>query len=85
MKAALKGATFVSMTLYQIEFYGPSTRAIIMNTNDNVSRPIEPSRFNYDLARMSSAVASGTISLPRGLTHAERKEWIRKQLAQLNT
>lgn len=56
-----------------------------MNTNDNVSRPSEPSRFNYDLARMSSAVASGTISLPRGLTHSERKEWIRKQLAQLTT
>jgi len=56
-----------------------------MQRNEDTARRNEPARFNYDLARMSSAIESGSITLPRGQNHAERKEWIRAQLAKLDT
>lgn len=56
-----------------------------MQRHEDTTRPNEPVRFNYDLDRMSSAIASGSITLPRGQNHAERKEWIRAQLAKLDT
>jgi len=56
-----------------------------MQRHESTTRRNEPVQFNFDLARMTSAIESGSITLPRGQSHAERKEWIRAQLAKLDT
>lgn len=40
--------------------------------------------FNFDLERMKRAVEGPTISFPRGLTGAQRREFLRKRLAEID-
>lgn len=40
--------------------------------------------FNFDLDKMTEALNSGTISFPPGLTGEERREFIRKRLAEID-
>ena len=36
--------------------------------------------FNFDLDRMKASLASGTVSLPRGMSHLQRRQFIRDHL-----
>lgn len=45
---------------------------------------MEEPQFNFDLEQMTKAINSGTISLPRGLTGEERREFIRKRLEEID-
>lgn len=40
--------------------------------------------FNFDLERMKKAVEGPTISFPRGLTGAQRREFLRNRLAEID-
>lgn len=39
---------------------------------------------NFDLERMKASLASGTITMPPGMSHEERREWLRKRLEELD-
>ena len=78
-------ATFASMTLFYLSSMDLQAGPSKMQRHENTTRRDEQRPFNYDLVRMSSAIESGSITLPRGQNHAERKEWIRAQLAKLDT
>lgn len=40
---------------------------------------------NFDLERMKASLESGTITLPPGQTGEERREFLRKRLAEIDT
>jgi hypothetical protein len=37
-------------------------------------------QINFDLERMKTSIESGTISLPRGMTHQQRRQFVRDHL-----
>lgn len=39
--------------------------------------------FNFDLERMKDSIESGTITLPRGQTHEQRKSYVSDILARM--
>lgn len=39
---------------------------------------------NFDLDRIKASLESGTISLPRGQTASERREWLRAKLKEID-
>lgn len=39
---------------------------------------------NFDLERMKASLASGTITMPMGMSHEERREWLRTRLEELD-
>lgn len=40
--------------------------------------------FNYDIDKMDKALSSGTITLPKGMSNTERREYIRNYFRGLN-
>ena len=58
---------------------------IMQKHTSEITKNNAPPVFNFDLDRMTAAVNSDTISFPRkGMSHQERKEWIRAKLSQLD-
>lgn len=49
-----------------------------MSEEEDLDPPI-----NFNLERMKQAVEGGTISIPVGLTHEERREYIRDRLEEM--
>ena len=37
-------------------------------------------KFNFDLERIKASIESGTVRMPRGLTHQQRRQFIRDHL-----
>lgn len=39
--------------------------------------------MTFDIERLQKAINSGTITLPTGMTHQERREYVRRELEKL--
>lgn len=50
---------------------------------DQMKEDLDPP-VNFDLERMKASLASGTITLPRGMSHEERREWLTKRLEEID-
>lgn len=40
--------------------------------------------MTFDIERMQKSIDSGTVSLLRGMTHSERKAWVREELRKID-